>query len=78
MERQPVRKQKTQRAHMEGFNLKKLNEIEGKELYRNNKRVYSPSQQQMFTRIFVLLHVSVSQDHHQAKLMRLQKSFLSY
>jgi hypothetical protein len=44
----------------------------------NNKRVYSPSPQQMFTRIFVLLHVSVSQDHHHAKLTRLQKSFLFY
>jgi hypothetical protein len=33
-ERLAVNKQTTQRVHMERFNLKKLNEIEGKEQYR--------------------------------------------
>jgi hypothetical protein len=33
-ERLAVSKQTTHRIHMEGFNLKKLNEIEGKEQYR--------------------------------------------
>jgi hypothetical protein len=34
MERMAVRKQTTLRFHMERLNLKKLNEIEGKEQYR--------------------------------------------
>jgi hypothetical protein len=33
-ERLAVNKQKSQVFHMEGFNLKKLNELEGKERYR--------------------------------------------
>jgi hypothetical protein len=33
-ERIAVNKQKTQRFHMERFNLKKLNDVEGKEQYR--------------------------------------------
>jgi hypothetical protein len=33
-ERLAVNKQRFQRLHMEGFNLKKLNEVEGKEKYR--------------------------------------------
>jgi hypothetical protein len=36
---------------------------------------YSPSPQQIFTRIFVLLHVSVPQDHHQAKLTNHKNHF---
>jgi hypothetical protein len=34
MERLAVNKQRSHRFHMERFNLKKLNEVEGKEQYR--------------------------------------------
>jgi hypothetical protein len=34
-ERLAVNKQRSQRFHMETFSLKKLNEVEGKEKYRN-------------------------------------------
>jgi hypothetical protein len=34
LERLAVNKQISQRFHLEGFNLKKLNEVEGKEKYR--------------------------------------------
>jgi hypothetical protein len=34
MERMAVSKQRTHRVHMERFNLKKLNEVKGKEQYR--------------------------------------------
>jgi hypothetical protein len=33
MERLAMKKQRTHRFHMESFNLKKLNEVEGKERY---------------------------------------------
>jgi hypothetical protein len=33
-ERLPVNKQRSHRFHMEGFNLKSLNEVEGKQKYR--------------------------------------------
>jgi hypothetical protein len=33
-ERLAVNKQRLHRFHMEGFNLKKLNKVEGKEKYR--------------------------------------------